>query len=307
MPILRYEGAPRRAIAAALVVASLALLGAGCRREPAPVPEPASAPETTLPTPLVSMSATVEPASAPPGGAVTVLWRLRPAPEWHLYWPGRNDSGFAPRQKLELPAGWKAGPLRWPTPTRHVEPGDILDHIYEGELVLLQDVQLPADAPAGRSVELRAGWEWLACRDRCVPGRDSLAVAIRVVAEPQAAPSPRLAEARARMPLPLPPGVVRTSWEGATLTVQRTSAATTGDPGRLTFMPADDCGDLADLLHDGVGSALALRMLPQEGRVGPVRGLIVVEDATGPARSYVIDEPAVPWTDPTVPATPTGG
>lgn len=305
MPLLRHEGARRRAAAAALIAAWLALPGAGCRRAPAPAPEPE--PATSLPTPLVSMSASVEPASAPPGGTVTVLWRLRPAAQWHLYWNGRNDSGFAPRQKLELPAGWAAGPLQWPTPTRHVEPGEILDHIYEGELVLLQDVQLPADAPAGRTLELRAGWEWLACRDRCVPGRDSLAVAIEVVAGPQAAPSPRLAEARARLPLPLPAGLLRITWEGAALRVERASAATTGDPGRLTFMPAEDCGELADLQRDGAGPALALRLLPQEGRVGPVRGLVVVEDAGGPARAYVIDEPAVSWTAPNVPATPTGG
>jgi hypothetical protein len=144
---------------------------------------------------------------------------------------------------------------------------------------------------------LTADWQWLACRDSCVPGRDTLRVSVDVVAAARpAVPSPALVEARARLPRPLPPDLVRTVWDGATLRVHREGPAAGTAAGRLTFMPAEDCGDLADLLHDGVGPSLALRLIPRDGRVGPVRGLLVLEGATGPVSAFVLDVPAVPWT-----------
>ncbi len=250
--------------------------------------------------PLVTVSVAAEPATAAPGGAITLMWTFRPAPGWHLYGNVRNDSGFAPRQRLQLPAGWTAGPLQWPAPARHVSAGDILDHVYEGELVLLQDVAIPAATTAGR-VTLGAHWEWLACRDMCVPGRDSLTVAVEVApgATPAAAPSARLAEARARLPRPLPAGLARVELDGATARIERAD----GRAGNLVFVPALDCGELADLLREGAGAALALRLLPADGRVGPLRGLLLVEGAG----AYVLDVPAVPWTGSTTDPTPNGG
>jgi hypothetical protein len=75
----------------------------------------------------------------------------------------------------------------------------------------------------------------------------------------------------------------------------------------MTFMPAADCGDLADLLHDGVGASLALRLVPSAGRVGPVRGLLILEDAAGATRAFTIDVPAAPLAASSVQDTPAGG
>lgn len=296
--MLLFERKLSRGFALALALAGAALAVAGCR--PAPEPEPVPAAEAASVGAVrarpVTMSVEAESAVAP-GGTLTVLWRLLPATDWHLYWSGRNDSGFAPRVKLDLPAGWSAGPLQWPTPERLVSPGDILDHVYHGELVLLQEITAAVDAAPGRNVILRAEWQWLACRDSCVPGRDTLGVSLDVVATvPATAPSPALVEARARLPRPLPPDLVRLAWDGATLSIHGEGPTDGAAAGRLTFMPADDCGDLADLLHDGVGPSLALRLIPRDGRVGPVRGLLVLKDAAGPGRAFVIDVPAVPST-----------
>lgn len=274
-------------------LAGLIAGSAGCRREPAPAPASAAPAAAAVPDPLVTIAASVEPAVAAPGGRVTVFWRLRPAEGWHLYWPGRNDSGFAPRQTLELPAGWQAGPLQWPAPERHLSAGDILDHVYEGELVLLQELTAPAGGGAGGGQRLRAAWEWLACRDSCVPGRDSLAVDLAVApGAAAAAVSPALAAAQARLPRPLPAGIVNVAWDGPVLHVDPLpEAAATG----LVFMPDADCGELADLLREGEGPRLALRLLPADGRLGPVKGLLLVRDASGGARAFSLYVPAVPW------------
>lgn len=282
--------ATRKHLVNLLPVVVLGLLAPGCRRGPAPTPVPdAAAPAAEAPR--VSLTATVEPAAVAPGGAVTLAWRLAATPGWHFYWDGRNDSGFAPRQKLLLPEGWTAGPLQWPAPERLVSPGDILDHVYHDEVVLLQEITAPRDAAAGRR-ELRADWQWLACKDSCVPGRDSLAITVAV--DPTAAAaaptgsSPALAAARARLPLPLPAGLVTTTWDGAVLHIVRQG----GTPdGRLTFMPAVDCAELADLLNDGEGEELALHLAPAAAGNDPVRGLLLVEDPGAAPRAYRLEVP----------------
>jgi DsbC/DsbD-like thiol-disulfide interchange protein len=280
-------------LALAAALATLALAGAACRRAPAPAVGHESPAAATRPAHL---SVTAEPAPATPGGVVTLLWRFEPAAGWHLYWDGRNDSGFAPRQALRLPPGWSAGPLRWPVPTRHLSAGDILDHIYTDAFTLLQDVTVPPGAAPGTPVTLGARWDWLACREACVPGRDSLTVAVTVGAAPAAdtpaaAPSAALSAARDRLPQPLPDGFLRCNWEGATCLLQRVHDL---PGGTLTFLPATDCGELADLLHDGVGARLALRLLPQEGRCGPLRGILVAAEPTAAPRAFLLDVPAVP-------------
>lgn len=301
---------PSTALPGALLLA-LAVLAA-CSRAPGDGPAArtdgsaaaAGTPEQAVrpAEPLVVMAASAEPAPVAPGSTLTLLWTFRPAPGWHLYGNVRNDSGFAPRQRLELPTGWEAGPLQWPAPTRHVSAGDILDHVYEGELVLLQDIRVPSDTAPGR-LALRAHWEWLACRDVCVPGRDSLSVAVTVAPEGTSAGSPtdRLAAARSRLPQPLPAGLVRVDMDGEEARITRTD----GGAGNLVFVPALDSGELANVLRDGVGTALSLRLLPADGRVGPLRGLLLVEGADPGA--YALDVPAVPWTGSPNVTTPTGG
>ena len=295
-------------VVATSLAMALAMAG-GCSRSPGddaaarsggsgPAPGEGGAPPAA---PLVVLAATAEPGTVAPGATLTILWTFRTAAGWHLYGNVRNDSGFAPRQRLSLPPGWTAGPLLWPAPARHVSAGDILDHVHEGELVLLQDVQVPADALPGRAM-VAAGWEWLACRDSCVPGRDSLAVAVTVAATgPAAEPSERLAALRARLPQPLPAGLVTVDLAGDTARIARAD----GGAGGLAFVPALDCGELADVLREGVGAALSLRLVPADGRVGPLRGLLVVEGAG--AGAYVLDVPAVPWTAGDTAHTPTGG
>jgi len=62
-------------------------------------------------------------------------------------------------------------------------------------------------------------------------------------------------------------------------------------------MPTDDCGQLVDLLKDGQGDRLALRFKPKGETVGPVRGLITIEDKSGEARAFRIDFPAAALAD----------
>jgi hypothetical protein len=48
---------------------------------------------------------------------------------WHLYWDGKNDSGFPISVDLSLPEGFTREAIRWPAPVRKVSPGDIIAEI----------------------------------------------------------------------------------------------------------------------------------------------------------------------------------
>ena len=265
-----------------------AILCAGCSTEKKPG-------QPTDDNPVV---VTVEavPNAAAPGESVTLVYRFAVAADWHLYWAGRNDSGFPPLIDLELPDRWLAGGLQWPAPERHVSPGDILDHVYFKELVLIQKIGAPDDAQVDDEVEIKADIQWLACKDMCVPGRTGLSVRVPVRTHVETTEPNPASEAAARLPRPLPDRTLETGWEGATFHIHHPRAR------RLTFMPTEDCGQLVDLLKDGQGDRLALRFKPKGETVGPVRGLITIEDESGESRTYTIQFPATGFPD-----APSGG
>ena len=59
---------------------------------------------------LVAADTTVQ-----PGKSATVALRLDQAPHWHTYWISAG-TGYPTSLTWELPAGWTAGSIQWPTP-----------------------------------------------------------------------------------------------------------------------------------------------------------------------------------------------
>lgn len=239
----------------------------------------------------VHVSVSVVPGEAVPGESVTLLWKFEMAADWHLYWSGRNDSGYPPKVDLVLPDGWLAGGLQWPVPERYVMPGDILDHVYHHEVVLMQKIGVPTGARPGDEVAIAAKVGWLGCKDSCVPGKADLSFTVPVAVHAEKSKEDNLVKARGLLPEPLPKGLLDTGWEGSVFHISAEGA------DKLTFMPTEDCGDLADLLHDGQGMPLALEFRPRRGTAGPVRGLITLEPVSGDPHTYIVDFPATVLTD----------
>jgi len=71
-----------------------------------------------------------------PGEPFKVGLLLRMAPGWHTYWKFPGDAGIPTEIKWNLPPGWAAGEIQWPTPLRLVEPGDIEIYGYHDEVLL---------------------------------------------------------------------------------------------------------------------------------------------------------------------------
>jgi len=138
-----------------------------------------------------------------PGQATTVALRLKMADGWHTYWQNPGDSGLPTTLAWTLPSGVTAGPILWPAP--HALPaGPLVNYGYEGEVLLLTDVQVPPGAQPGESLNLAAKAEWLVCRETCIPEEATLDLTLPV--SDQADPYPQWGKAIAATRDALPRG-----------------------------------------------------------------------------------------------------
>lgn len=239
-----------------------------------------------------------------PGQATTLAVQFEIEPRWHLYWPGRNDSGFAPKIELTGPEGYEFGEPLWPAPKRHIQAGGILDHVFEGRLTVLVPLTVPKGA-AGEA-KFEADLSWLACERVCVAESAKVSLTLRIASDGEkpldASGRGLILAARAALPKPIEdakPRVVAAVHNGS-LVVEAPGAS------RIEFYPFEECVDIPELV--GRGSAKAARLaLPLGGEDGEVKGVVSVTmpgAGGGPATtaSYTVRLPAKP-VDPT-PQTP---
>ena len=109
-------------------------------------------------------SLSIDHAVATPGANVLSAVRLIMPSHWHTYWLNPSESGLGGRAttvEWELPPGFKAGDIQWPTPVRlKEEAGSVF--AYEGSVALVVPIHVGPAVPVGEYT-LRARVEWLEC------------------------------------------------------------------------------------------------------------------------------------------------
>ena len=160
-----------------LALAALVLLGAG---RVASAPVQAENAEAELIARELALA---------PGEAAIIGLRIKHDPHWHTYWLNPGDSGMPTTIQWKLPAGIKAGQIQWPVPKRIPVP-PMMNHGFEGEIVLPVEIRVPKDWPAGQEARLAARADWLICKDVCIPGGADLTLSLPVVAA-SPAPNPK--------------------------------------------------------------------------------------------------------------------
>jgi thiol:disulfide interchange protein len=142
-----------------------------------------------------------------PGQTLHLAVRQSIQPGWHTYWRNPGDSGQATEIQWTLPAGFNAGEIIWPAPSK--EPtGPLMNYGYTGTVLLPVTLTAPADARVGQVATLKAKVMYLVCADLCVPEDADVSLDLPVVAAPAPA-DPKwagpidkaLAAAPARAPL----------------------------------------------------------------------------------------------------------
>src|SRR6266571_1542034 len=124
-----------RRLCAKLVIALALVLAAGAPARAATVP----------PTRLVAVELLSETGSVRPGETFWIALRQQITPGWHTYWgvnPG--DAGVPTRIEWALPAGFTAGEISWPYPSR-IPAGIAMSYGYEAPVAL--SLPVAADTP----------------------------------------------------------------------------------------------------------------------------------------------------------------
>ena len=287
------------------------LAAAGPAAEPAPKPQAVPVDNAELVT--VKLLETVD--LVVPAEEVVVLLQATVAKGWHTYWNGPSDTGFALKPTWTLPEGWTVVKTEWPVPKRHTSPGDILDHIYEGQVTLVVTLKAPADAAPGSSAPIGVDVAWLACQEACIPGHAKADLELKIAppgAKPIATNIDPLMTARASLALTLPPNspIANAKLEQkGTGWVYRIRA---GRAERIRFFPGPDCVPMPNLFKEGdaAGTESVLTLDAKEGETPRVQGIIQIvypgdtkSGKPGRVSSFSIDT-ASPWNQPTEPSAP---
>ncbi len=119
--------------------------------------------------------------AAKAGDTVLAGVRLKMAAGWHTYWKNPGASGMPTKIEWELPAGVKAGTMRWPVPLKLADE-DLTTYIYTNETILIVPLTLAADLKPG-PLALKAKVSWLECEVQCVPGKGTVEATLTVGTE----------------------------------------------------------------------------------------------------------------------------
>jgi DsbC/DsbD-like thiol-disulfide interchange protein len=261
----------------------------------------------------LTLASTAHAQSAPPSHAKVELIADEPAPSttttwvgllfrldqgWHIYWQNPCDSGTPPKVAWQLPAGYRAGPIRWPQPVR-LGSGSVIDYGYEDQVLLMAPIERAANSPAAAAVPVAtlpigADVRYVVCREVCIPGKAHLTLSLPAAGgDPPADASEWHAlfqQTRAQLPKAAP-----ASW--------KVSAKQDKDHFMLTvrgapevkvasFLPleADQIENSAGQVFMGSQTGFGLTLKKSEQLAKPVstlRGLIVV----GPGRAFEVAAP----------------
>jgi DsbC/DsbD-like thiol-disulfide interchange protein len=230
-----------------------------------------------------------------PGQPLTVGIRLQMESGWHTYWRNPGDSGLPTRAKWELPAGFAAGDIQWPYPTRF-RTGPLVSYGYEGDVLLPVEIRVPASVTEPQ-IRVAARVDWLECQEACLPGRAELSLALPVRA--RAGPGPQaalFAEARRRLPKKDPAWSFSASADPGSLSlVVRPPRGT--DLREAYFYPSAprllDHGQPQTLTRRGAARRLELARDPNGAPLERLAGVLVAGTGTGPV-AVEVDVPFVP-------------
>ena len=136
---------------------------------------------------LVRIDATFATKAIVPGSTQLLGVRFRITPKWHIYWSNPGDSGSETRISLDLPEGFKAGPMVWARPVVHATEWETTFG-YHDETMLFVPVTAPAIIKNPR-VRIGVKAEWLVCDQICLMGKGVTSIELPVAKAGESVPS----------------------------------------------------------------------------------------------------------------------
>src|SRR5436190_13269686 len=188
-------------------------------------------------TPHVEAELISENATLAAGESATVALRLRIEEGWHTYWRNPGDSGLPTTLDWKLPPGFRAGAIEWTAP-KALPVGPLVNYGYDGTVLHLVKLEVPADLKPGSTVDLAARADWLVCKETCIPDGAGLTLALPVAEHTTGDPrwSRAIDAARAALPQPLKGGWhTEARGDGQKIILTLAPPAGAPDPGEMRF------------------------------------------------------------------------
>ena len=125
----------------------------------------------------VNASLIADVSSVQPGEAfyVALVFDIREG--WHTYWRNPGDSGQATSIDWGLEEGVTAFEIEWPYPERQFM-GPVANYGYHGTAYHRIKIQVSANWPVGKPIELVANAKWLVCEEECIPEKGQLKLVV---------------------------------------------------------------------------------------------------------------------------------
>ncbi len=211
-----------------------------------------SSPAMAQPESHVQMSAAVDYQGYNPGDSGLLAITFVMDEDWHIYWPGVSDSGFGVEFDIKFDSDLITleDPI-WPTPERYLQPGDILDHIYEGTATVLFPFKVAKDAEDNQAIDFEIDADFLVCADVCLPGKASASTASKIVYKPEdkhpTASQKDIQTLYDNKPKVYDPDArnVRTQW------IPDMAAIMIQGADKIEFFPSTECSEIVNLIEDG--------------------------------------------------------
>ncbi len=132
-------------------------------------------------TPHLTADLVSQTRGAAPGSTVWLAMVQTIDPGWHTYWRNPGDAGEPTRLAWRLPAGWRAGEIVWPAPSRF-RLATLMNYGYAGRVVLAVPLTVPVSARPGEAAQIQTRMDFLVCADVCVPGTATASLSLPIVA-----------------------------------------------------------------------------------------------------------------------------
>jgi DsbC/DsbD-like thiol-disulfide interchange protein len=125
--------------------------------------------------------------SIQPGHPFTVGIHQTIQSDYHTYWRNAGTVGLPTAIQWNLPEGFEASQILWPTP----ELSKMANYSvwgYHDKALLLTQITPPKDLPAGKPIEITGETSWMCCGAQCHPGFKTLS--IKLTSSDTAKPNP---------------------------------------------------------------------------------------------------------------------
>lgn len=201
--------------------------------------------------------------------------------DWHTYWPGISDSGYGISFTFETPDSITFGKPIWPTPKRYLQPGNILDHTYEGTVTVLYPFTISDDAKPNDVIVISIDANYLVCKEVCLPEKGRATCSITLVdsstQSKQSDDAPRINQLLAARPLRFDPTAsdVRLQW------ISNAAAIMFRDATKIEFYPDQDCTEITDLIKDGASPTNRMEIRFTQSNDKVLSGRLRVFDSSG--------------------------